>query len=52
MEKREFSSVRESKSEQVCFELLLKDVNAMYFPEVSGSELQSLGAVVGNPLSP
>ena len=31
MEKREFSSDRESKCEQVCLELLLKDGDVMYF---------------------
>ena len=34
MEKRKLSSGRESKSEQVCLQLLLKDGDVVYFPEV------------------
>ena len=51
MEKREFSSSRESKCKQVYLELLLKDGDVISL-RFSESEFQSLGAVMKKPLSP
>ena len=51
MERRKFSNGGESMCEQVCLQLLLKEGDVVYFPEVFlGIEFQGLGAVRKTPV--